>query len=123
MKGQMGAMSPVQCRMARAALRCSLEDVASHVGVSKMALSNYERIGNGIGHATAMRLTAWFASQRIYCGPGNSISINQRPIEQERFFVIAAMQLLADNGIYPSSGELLEAGERFLQKVERKCES
>jgi transcriptional regulator with XRE-family HTH domain len=105
-------MTPVQARMARAALQLSLRDLAAALQVSAMALSRYEASGEGIGASTAEALETFFRSKGVFCGPGNSVCAGQDVLVQERFIVIALNQLLREAGIQPSSGDIIAAYER-----------
>lgn len=105
-------MTPVQARMCRAAMAISLRDLAKVMGVSAQALGRYEHGDDSIGALTAQRLEQYYREQRIYCGPGQSVSVDQDALAQERFLVIAYVQLLHEAGVHPTSGDLLSAFER-----------
>lgn len=105
-------MTPVQARMARAALQLSLRDLAAELQVSAMALSKYETSGEGISASTAEALERFFRSKAVFCGPGNSVCAGQDALVQERFIVIALNQLLREAGRCPTTRDLIAAYER-----------
>lgn len=111
-------MTPIQARMARAALNLSLRDLAPLLHVSAQALGRYEQTGAALGAASVQALETFYRSKRIYCGPHDSLLINQDVLAQERFMTIALVQLLHEAGIHPTSGDLLAAYERAPHPLE-----
>ena len=107
-------MTRTQCRMARAACKLSLRDIAMHIGVSPQAIGRWESGKATISHATVCRIRAWFEAQRIFFGPSDSVSCDQHPLMQERYMVTALMQLLREKGIHPSSRDIINAFERSI---------
>jgi hypothetical protein len=64
------------------------------------------------GAGTVQRLEDYYRGHRIFCGPGLSVSVDQDALGQERFLIIALMQLLHEAGVHPTSRDLLTAYDR-----------
>lgn len=105
-------MTPIQARMARAAMAMSLRDLAAVMDVSAQALGRWENGDDCLSARTVQRLEQYYREHRIYCGPGQSVGVDQDALAQERFLCIALLQLLHEAGVHPSSGDLLAAYDR-----------
>ena len=112
-------ITPRQLRMARAALDLSLRDLGAALDLSAMALSRYE---NGdlsvMSIQTVLEIGAFFGAHGVYFGPRDGVCVGQNVFASERWLGLACYQLLKDNGISPSSRELLDAYQRATLGVE-----
>ena len=72
-------MNDTQCRMARAALRWSLDDLALASGLNRRTVTKFER-GGSVTQASASKLRAAFVAQGIdFAAWGNYVSVSCLP--------------------------------------------
>lgn len=103
------SMTPRQLSMARAAIGASLEIVGNAVGVSKQAISYFEKGDTArISEETENKIHDWMTERNVYFGPGDSVSYGVNRYESDQRMIWALIQALGDAGIMPASDELLQ---------------
>jgi len=105
-------VTPIQARMARAACGLSAQDICGEVGISRVALNNAEAGRKPLGAPTWARLQAFYEGKGILFGPHHWVGTGTDVIRQEGTMVLALWQLLQEQGVTPSSQELLAASQR-----------
>lgn len=105
-------LTPAQMRMARAALGMTLRQLGKAVKVDPNAISRYETgASKMISYRSMEKLALFFRSKRIYFGPNHGVCVGQDTFAAERWFSTALYRILAENGINPSTDELIKAGK------------
>ena len=67
-------MTPMQSRMARAALGVPIREVAAAIGVGASAISQWERHGrNNVGEETIARMREWYKAQGVTLVGSNGV--------------------------------------------------
>lgn len=109
-------ITPIQFRMARAALALTTREMGHHLDISATAISKYER---GLQHVlsveTMLRIEEWLRDSQIFFGPGHGVCVGQDVFAQERWFTTACFKLLQEAGITPSSSDLIAASQRIAE--------
>jgi len=98
--------------MARAACGLNAQDICAFLGVSRVALNHAEAGRKPLGAPTWARLQAFYADKGILFGPHHWVGTGTNVIQQEGTMVLALWQLLQEQGVTPSSQELLAAYQR-----------
>ena len=112
-------LTPIQLRMARAALALSTRALGEQLGVSAMALSRYENGDTAVMSVqTVQRLEVYFHEHRLFFGPKDGVCVGENVFASERWLGLACYQLLKDRGVQLSSRDLLEAYQRSAGKLE-----
>lgn len=108
-------MTPVQARMARAALCLPAGEVAQRLQVSRMALWRFEHGEGGIGQDTIDRLQGFYEARAVVFGPGHWTGTGPDVMQQTRLMVSGLWLILHEHGITPSSKDLIAAYQRALE--------
>jgi transcriptional regulator with XRE-family HTH domain len=107
-------LSGCQLRMARAALTLTTRQLGERVGLSAMAISRYEHGDTRVISVKTMQsLVTFFTTQRVFFGPKDGVCVGQDVFAGERWLGLACYRLLQDNGVHPTSRDLLEAFARM----------
>lgn len=103
-------LTPIQSRMARAALGRSLRDVAKALQCSHTSIAYFEQgQSRRISIEFIDQLTRWYCAQGIVFGPASGVAIHQNVFATERALTLALWRILQAHGILPTSTELLAA--------------
>lgn len=108
--GRYWNISGTQSRMARAALRMSMREVASEIGKSHQTIKLFEAGSQKITIQVQHALEDLYRSRYVYFGPKDGVSYRGNGFERDMW--LGLWQLLADAGIRPSSREIREAAMR-----------
>lgn len=110
-------MRPRQLSMARAAIGVSMAELGKAVGVSKQAISLFEKGDTGrISDETEFKIYDWMSDRDVYFGPGDSVSYGVNRYENDQRMIWALIQVLGEAGLMPASDELL----RRMKELEPK---
>lgn len=102
-------MTPRQLSMARAAIRCSMDQLSNAIGISKQAISAFERGDESrISLDTEGRIEQWFVNQCVYFGPGDSVSYGIDRYGKDQNLIWALLGILGDHGLMPASSDIVE---------------
>mgnify|MGYP000541811774 CR=1 FL=1 len=114
-------LAPQQMRMARAALKLTLRDLAFHIGVSAQYLS---RLENGAAEPddTAYKIKKHYERAEIVFGPSHTVSVNRDVVSAERELSEALWQLCTEQGVWPSSHDLRMAHARFQKQLKNQVD-
>jgi transcriptional regulator with XRE-family HTH domain len=111
-------ITPLQLRMARAALALTTRELGTMVGVSAMAISRYERGDTGVmAVATIEKLTHYCHEQGVFFGPKDGVCYGENVFASERWLGVACYELLLEHHITPTSRDLLDAWHRAQQRA------
>lgn len=103
-------MTPVQARMARAAVQQTTREVADAIGVSAQTISKIERGVFGVQPQTIAALENHYTALGVSIGPPDTISYYSE--HGPEWLSVALLQLLGEIGPIPTSQELILAHRR-----------
>lgn len=110
-------ISGVQSRMARAAIGLNMRDAACAIGKSHQTVKLFEdgspKITIGVQHA----LEELYRKNYCYFGPKHGVCYRGNGFERDLW--LGLYQLLKENGISPSSKEMLEASARAREELSK----
>ena len=93
-------MTPVQCKMARAAANMSMTELSKRIGLSAMAISRYENNDYSvISVATLKRIEDYFNSIRIYFGQKNGVCVGSDIFAENKQVIDGMCKAIARHGI------------------------
>ena len=105
-------MNHIQARMCRAALKMSVRDIAAEIGISHTAVTHYELGSDKVGLRVERRLEGYYRARGAHFGPASSVAWDQDIFDQDRWLARSLLQLLKEQGVEPSSRDLINAGKR-----------
>ncbi len=113
-------VSSVQFRMARAALKLSLRDVASRVGISHTMINRIESNDARVSIDSLNKLVSFYGLEGARFGSHDSVSFYSKSEMDENIWIIGALfQLLRDNNLEPNSTALIDAAKRYQEESKR----
>lgn len=103
-------MTPLQFKMARAALNLPLRVIAQQLKVPYSSVNGFEQGDEHLMSPDCLKSAeTYFNQQGVFFGPKDGVCLGRNVFSEERRYSTALYQILKDHGIYPSMADLAAA--------------